>query len=111
MQYVVSSHPHVTRQRVAERVIAHVSHVQLATWVRQHLEDVVFGPMWGVRYIERRIVLPPLVPLAFDLLVVKRLFGNGTNSFNAFTFRRSSPGLSTGVSRIKAVSRNRGWFR
>src|SRR5690348_12335567 len=110
MQNVVAAHPHVARQRIADRVVAHVPHVQLAARIRKHLEHVVFRLVGSVSYVERRVRRPTLVPLGLDFLVVERFFGN-TSSFNAVTLRRSSPGLSTGVSRINALFRSSGWFR
>ncbi len=107
MQNVVAAHPHVARQRIADRVIAHVAHVQLAARIRQHLEHVVLRLIGSVRYVERRVVRPTLVPLGLDFFGVERFFGN-TSSFNAVTLRRSSPGLSTGVSRMKAFFRSSG---
>ena len=41
LQDVVSLHPHVPRQHVADRVIPHVPHVQPAARVREHAEAVV----------------------------------------------------------------------
>src|SRR4051812_47839068 len=55
MQDVIAAHPHVTRQRVANRVVPHVSHMELAARIWQHLENVVLGLIWRVRYIERRV--------------------------------------------------------
>src|SRR5204863_9584301 len=98
---------HIARQRIADGVVAHVSYVQLAAWIWQHLEDVVFRLIGSVCYVQRRVARPTLVPLGLDFLVVERFFGN-TSSFNAVTLRRSSPGLSTGVSRINALFRSFG---
>ena len=43
MQHVVAAHPLMSRQRVADRVVAHMPHVQLAAGVGQHLQHVVLG--------------------------------------------------------------------
>ena len=42
MQHVESAHPLVARHCVANRVVAHVAHVQSAGGIRQHFEHVVF---------------------------------------------------------------------
>src|SRR5581483_10699555 len=110
MQNVVAAHPHITRQRVTDGVITHVSHMQLAAGIRQHFEHVILRLIGRVRYVERWVARPTLMPFRLDLVVVKRFFGN-TSSFNAVMLRRSSPGLSTGVSRMNAFPRNSGWFR
>ena len=41
MKHVVAVHPHVASQRVADRIIAHVSHVQRAGRVGKHLQNVI----------------------------------------------------------------------
>ena len=110
MQHVIAAHPHVTRQGVADGVVAHVPHVQLAARIRQHFEHVIFRLVRRVRYVERRVLRPALVPLLLDFFEVERFFGD-TSSFKAVTLRRSSPGLSTGVSRMNALSRSLGWFK
>ena len=43
VQHVESAHALVTRHRVANRVIAHVAHVQSSGGVRQHFEEIIFG--------------------------------------------------------------------
>ena len=40
---VVAAHPHIARQRIADRIIAHVAHMQAAAGIGQHLDDVIFG--------------------------------------------------------------------
>ena len=42
MQDIVAVHPHVAGERIADGVIAHVSHMQRARRIRQHFEDIIF---------------------------------------------------------------------
>ncbi len=110
MQHVVAAHPHIAGECVADGIVAHVSHVQLAARVGQHLEHIVFGLVRSIGGIESGVIHPPLVPFRLNFLGVVRFFGD-TSSFSATTLRRSSPGLSTGVSRMNAFSRSLGWFK
>ncbi len=71
MEHVVPVHPHVAGQRVADRIVTHVSHVQRAGGIGQHFEDVVFL-LGGVGFggVEAGIALPALEPLRFHALRV-----------------------------------------
>ena len=76
VQHVVAAHPHITREGVADRVVADMADVERAAGIGQHLQHVVFG-LGGVLlgFIEG-IVLPAFVPFQFDLVVVVSLFGH-----------------------------------
>ena len=76
MQDVEAAHPLITRERVADGVVANVPDVQGAARIGQHLEDVELG-LGGVflGFIEIG-VLPAVVPLELDLGVVVRLLGH-----------------------------------
>ena len=69
MQHVVAAHPHITRQRVADGVVADVPHMQLARGIGQHFEHVVFRLAAGVRLggVERGIFGPSPLPARLDL--------------------------------------------
>ena len=43
LQHVITLHAVITRQHIADGVIAHVPHVQLAAGVREHGKAVVLG--------------------------------------------------------------------
>ena len=71
VQHVVAAHPLVAGERIADGVVAHVSHVQRAARVRQHLQHVILGlrrVLLGL--VQARRVLPALEPLQFDALVI-----------------------------------------
>ena len=87
MQYVIAAHPHIAGQRVADGVVAHVSHMKLAARVRQHLQDVILGPIGRIGYVERRVLRPALVPARLDFFGVKDFFGD-TSSLSVATSRR-----------------------
>ena len=110
VQNVVASHPFVTRQRVADRVVADVADVQAAAWIGQHFKHIIFGAR-GIRIglVKIGVVLPALMPLQLDLVMVVRDFGH--SRLRVSRFFRSSPSCSTGVSRIKALLRSPGWAR
>ena len=59
--------PLVARQNIAQGVIAHMAHMQLAAGVGEHLEDVIFG----LRCVDIRaehIAFKPLcLPFGFDV--------------------------------------------
>ena len=67
-KHVVALHPHVARQRVADGVVAHVSHVQRAGGIRQHLQHVILLARGAGRLgaIEIGILRPALGPLLLD---------------------------------------------
>ena len=98
MKHVVAVHPHVAGQRVADGIIAHVSHVQRARGIRQHFEHVIFflGRV-GLGRIERGILLPALEPLRLDALRIVafvvafrvRTFGLSHSAFRFFFLRHS----------------------
>ena len=68
MDDVKTLHPHVPGQRIADRVIAHVPHVDVPGRVRQHLEHVVLLPP-GVHLRREELGLSPaLLPLGLDFL-------------------------------------------
>ena len=75
MQNVMPAHPHVSSESIANCVIPHVSHVQLTARVRQHFEHIVLWPRRFVSYVERRVVLPALIPLVLDFLEVEGCSG------------------------------------
>ena len=74
MQDVVAVHPHVTGKRVANRVIAHVPHVQRARRIWQHLNYVILrlGRI-GLGGVELSVLLPARRPLFLDLLRIVAL--------------------------------------
>jgi len=78
MQHVVSVHPHIAGERVADGIVAHVPHVKCARRIRQHLQHVILG-LGGVllRHVERRILLPARGPFFLDLLRVIALVAHG----------------------------------
>src|SRR6266571_4397146 len=65
MQHVESAQSLVPGQRVADRIIAHVAHVQITRWVRQHLERVEFWSRIVIARFKRACIGPTLLPLLF----------------------------------------------
>ena len=69
MKHVVAIHPHEARQRIANGVVAHVSHVQCARGIGQHFEHVIFlFCSMGFGGVEFGIALPALEPFGFYAL-------------------------------------------
>ena len=68
MQHVEALRPLVARDHVAERVVAHVAHVDPAGRIGEHLEHVVFGPARIGRRGEGAPLLPDALPLGFGVL-------------------------------------------
>ena len=60
VQYVVTAHPHVPRQRVAYCVVPHMPHVQRTARVRQHLQAVVLrlAAVVALRGVNRWVGVP-----------------------------------------------------
>src|ERR1700722_7529179 len=74
MQYVEAAHPFVTRQRVADGVVANVPDVQRAARIRQHFKHIELGVARILFGLKERRVGPSLAPLQFDLVMVVLLF-------------------------------------
>ena len=70
MQDVEAAHALDASDDVANGVIAHVPHVESATGVREHFEDVILGFLWNRFRLEDVILFPTLLPLRFDRLRV-----------------------------------------
>ena len=68
VEHVIALHPHVTSQGVANSIVAHVAHVQLARGIGQHLKHVILGPLAALRLgaIKIRLLIPELLPAHFD---------------------------------------------
>ena len=78
MQHLVSGAATEVRDDVAHRVVGDVPHVQVAGWVRQHLEHVrarriVRRGIGRIRRLERLLVGPYLLPAGLDGLGVVAL--------------------------------------
>ena len=67
VQHVVAAHPLEARQEIADRVHAHVAHVDAAGRVREHLEAVVLRPRGILGDAELPALLPDPLPLRLDL--------------------------------------------
>ncbi len=69
VQHVVPAHPHVPRQRIADRIVPHMPNVQRAARVRQHLQAVVLrlAAVVPFRRIQRCVRVPTRLPLRFQL--------------------------------------------
>jgi hypothetical protein len=67
VQHVEAAHPLVAGQQVADRVHAHVAHVNSARRVREHLEAVELRAAGVLLDAELLAVLPAGLPLGFDL--------------------------------------------
>src|SRR5580704_13952766 len=87
MKHVVAVHPGIAGERVPDRVVAHMAHVQRARRVGKHLEHVVLG-LGGVGFgsVKRRVLLPALGPLGLDPLRVVALVAY--HSFLSWRHRR-----------------------
>ena len=68
VQHIAALHLLEARDDVADRIIAHMTHVQIARRVGEHLQHIIFR----LRAIDLRLVdvilLPLLLPLFFDFL-------------------------------------------
>src|SRR5258708_6359 len=75
MQHVKAAHALDTGDHVANRIIAHVPHVQRAGGIGQHFQRVIFR-LGGIHFrVEDARFGPALLPLGFDLLWI--IFGHG----------------------------------
>ncbi len=75
VHHVVAPHPLVARQRIADRVIPHVPHVQSPARIREHLQHVItrLRPVIG-GFVQRRVRVPALAPFQLDFFVAVRDF-------------------------------------
>src|SRR5258706_15891698 len=106
MKDVEAAHPLVTRQSVADSVVANVPDMQCAARIRQHLQHVVFRLAGIFLGLKQGGIFPALVPLHFDLVEVVLLFRHSL--FSVSMFLHSSPSSSFGVSMTKALERSCG---
>ena len=67
VEHVVPAHPLVPREQIADGVHAHVTHVDAARRVREHLEAVILRPGRILRDLELLAILPRALPPGFDL--------------------------------------------
>ena len=76
VQHVVAAHPHMARQGVADRVVTHMAHMQLAAGIGQHLQHVILRLVRPSRIgrIERRVRRPARLPLRLNCRWVVSLF-------------------------------------
>ena len=65
MEHVVTSHPFKAGEHVADRIHAHVAHVDAPRRIRKHFKDVVLGLADILRDPEGFILLPDSLPLLF----------------------------------------------
>ena len=88
MKDVIAVHPHVACERVADGVVAHVSHVQRAGGIGQHFKNVVF-PFRGVGLggVKGRVLLPRSEPFFFDALGARRMIGTVIQRRDGVGFR------------------------
>ena len=70
MQHVEAAHLGVAGDDVADRVIAHMPHVDVARRVREHLEHVLLGLGMIFRDLVQVGIFPSLLPTRFDLVRV-----------------------------------------
>jgi hypothetical protein len=68
MEDVEPAHLEVARDDVADRVVAHVAHVDVAGWIREHLEDVLLRSRGVLARPVQAGFLPPGLPALFYLL-------------------------------------------
>ena len=78
MQHVEAPLPPVAGEEVAEHVLLRVPHVQVARGVREHVEDVLAGPLVpGVGGAEELQLVPARQPLLLQLLGGGQAIGVG----------------------------------
>jgi len=68
MKDIVAAHPLVSSDRIADRIVPHMAHVQSAGGIREHFEHVVFGPRIVFDGPEAVAFLPDFLPLPFNSL-------------------------------------------
>ncbi|MCG3161395.1 MAG: hypothetical protein JMDDDDMK_02578 [Acidobacteria bacterium] len=81
MNHIVALHAFEVRQRVADRIIAHVAHVDAARWIRQHLQAVKLFAS-GVNFNLKDARIGPSLLLSFFDLFRKILFVHCRVLFN-----------------------------
>jgi hypothetical protein len=66
VQHVETAHPLVARHHIADGVVAHVAHVNVAGRIRKHLQQVILGPVRVLFDPEQALGFPLVLPLALD---------------------------------------------
>ena len=91
MHHREAARPLVARHHVAQRVVAHMAHVDLPAGIREHLQHVVFRLVVGrhVRHPEAAALGPGALPARFGLaeIVARRLGRDGRGIGQAFGHR------------------------
>jgi len=67
VQHVEAERPLVTRHHIAQRVVAHMAHVDAPRRVREHLKNIVFRARIVVDHAEQAFALPIGLPMRLDL--------------------------------------------
>ena len=73
MQHVVAVHVQVARVDVTDGVVAHMTHVDVAARVREHLEHVLRRALGCLVKLEKLMLRPVLLPFGFDGMRIIRL--------------------------------------
>ena len=68
MQHIEALHAAIARDDVADRVIAHVTHVDVARRIREHLEHVLLGASIALRRLMGAGCFPRSLPARLDIL-------------------------------------------
>ena len=65
LQYILAEHPLVAGNHIPDRIVAHVAHVQLATWIGEHRQTVVLFPAGNFADFKGGGFLPVLLDDSF----------------------------------------------
>src|SRR5215471_17326727 len=111
MKDVVTAHPHVARQGVADRVVTDVSHMQRAGWIWKHLQHVIFLSLAvvGISRVKSGICLEAYGPFLLNpLRIVAKLALLRLVHGNILRFRHLNYAgfFRTGFSNCNSVSTN-----
>ncbi len=82
MQHVVPLKSTKTGHDIANGIVAHMPHVDIAGRIRKHFQDIILGTR-GIRFANKRPALgPQFLPLFFNALMV--VAGGNGHMFQSF---------------------------
>ena len=68
VKHIKAPHLFVARDNVADRVISHVPHMNLAGRIGKHLQKVILFFVRIFRHLKQPVRFPVVLPLLFDVL-------------------------------------------
>ena len=101
MQHPKPLHPLHPRNHIRDRVVPHMTHVEIPRWVGKHGQSIELGLRKVYRSCIQSLSLPSILPLGFDRCgIIKMGFRRG---FHGFTEKGDRLRVYCGIRRAAIV--------